>query len=328
MTGREGSDPFLASAVRTSPPAVAVILPIAGSDPFADPRAEAPDPRHSATPPVPGSDPFSDPRGETLHPWHALSPPAAGSDPFAGRHRVVFAHAHPDDEALATGALIQHLTEAGVAVAVVTATRGERGEVVPGSGAPPAGSRDLDAHREDELTAALRALGAEGPFFLGEPPARAPGLAPRRYVDSGMRWLTPTVAGPGEDAGPDAFTSATVAEAAADLVAFLESWDADLVVSYEVDGGYGHPDHVHLHHVARTAAKSSGRPFAEVISIPRDGTPPDSEGVTWYDRTDRLDDLLPALHAHASQFTVDGRDAIHSGGQREPLQLRTGVRLR
>ncbi|MFT3971066.1 MAG: PIG-L family deacetylase [Micropruina sp.] len=279
--------------------------------------------------PQEGSDPILAPSAaRTSPPGVAATPPAAGSDPFAGRHRVAFAHAHPDDETLATGALIQHLTEAGVAVAVVTATRGEQGEVVPGSNAPPAGSPDLDAHRQGELTAALRALAAEGPFFLGEPPARVPGLSPRRYVDSGMRWLTPTVAGPGEDAGPDSFTSTTVAEAAADLAAFLESWAADLVVSYEVDGGYGHPDHVQMHHVARAAARSIGVPFAEVISIPRDGTPPASDGVTWYDRTDRLDDLLPALHAHASQFTVDGRDAIHSGGQREPLQLRTGVRLR
>lgn len=249
------------------------------------------------------------------------------TDPFLAVNRVVFAHAHPDDETLATGALIQQLTEAGVAVAVVTATRGERGEVVPGSGAPPAGTEALQAHREGELAAALRALGAEGPFFLGEPSARASGLSPRRYVDSGMRWVTPTLAGPGEDAGADAFTSAGVAEAADDLAAFLVSWRAGLVVSYDVDGGYGHPDHVRMHHVAVAASALAGVPFAEVISIPRDGTAPDETGVTWYDRTDRLDDLLPALHAHASQFTVDGRDAIHSGGQREPLHLRTGVRL-
>ena len=51
---------------------------------------------------------------------------------FDGVRRVVFAHAHPDDETLATGALIQHLTRSGVAVAVVTATRGELGAVVPG----------------------------------------------------------------------------------------------------------------------------------------------------------------------------------------------------
>ncbi|MFT4228363.1 PIG-L family deacetylase [Micropruina sp.] len=246
--------------------------------------------------------------------------------PFEGVARVVFAHAHPDDETLATGALIQHLTEAGLAVSVVTATRGERGEVVAGSGAPPAGSPELDAHREIELTTALAALGAEGPFFLGEPPARASGLSPRRYLDSGMRWVTPTVAGPGEDAGPDAFTSASVTEAAADLAAFLTSWRADLVISYEADGGYGHPDHVRMHHVARAAADLAGIGFAEAISIPRDGTPPDSTDVTWFDRSDHLPQLLPALHAHASQFTVDGRAAIHSGGQREPLQLRTGVR--
>lgn len=55
---------------------------------------------------------------------------------------------------------------------------------------------------------------------------------------------------------------------------------------------------------------------------------PQSDGVTWFDLTDRYDELLPALLAHASQFRVDGRDAIHSGGQREPLQLRTGVRPR
>lgn len=249
------------------------------------------------------------------------------TDPFLGTNRVVFAHAHPDDETLATGALIQQLTEGGVAVAVVTATRGERGEVVPGSGAPPAGTEALHAHREGELTDALRALGAEGPFFLGEPPARASGWPPRRYTDSGMRWVTPTVAGPGEDAGPDAFTAAPTVEASADLAAFLTAWGAELVVSYDIEGGYGHPDHVRMHHVARQASERTGVPFAEVISIPRDGTPPDQTGVTWYDRSDRLDELLPALRAHASQYTVDGRDVIHSGGQREPLQLRTGVRL-
>ncbi len=76
------------------------------------------------------------------------------SGPFEGASRVVFAHAHPDDETLATGALIQHLTEAGLEVSVMTATRGERGEVVAGSGAPPAGSPELDTHREAERTAA------------------------------------------------------------------------------------------------------------------------------------------------------------------------------
>ena len=242
--------------------------------------------------------------------------------------RVVFAHAHPDDETLATGALIQQLTRADVAVAVVTATRGERGEVVPGPLSALAGTPDLEPHRIDELSDALAALGAQGPFFLGEPPARAPGRTPRRYLDSGMVWVTPTVAGPGDDAGPDAFTSAPVDEAADDLAAFLSAWAADLVVSYESDGGYGHPDHVQMHHVAVRAAELAGVRFGEVISIPRDGAPSADPAIRWFELSDHLADLLPALRAHASQFTVDGTDVIHAGGQREALQLRSGVRLR
>lgn len=242
--------------------------------------------------------------------------------------RVVFAHAHPDDETLATGALIQHLTRANVAVAVVTATRGERGEVVPGPLSALAGTPDLEPHRIAELTAALAALGAEGPHFLGESPALAPEHSPRRYLDSGMRWVTETVAGPGADAGPEAFTSATVDEAADDLAAFLSGWDADLVISYQADGGYGHPDHVQMHHVALAAAELAGVQFAEVISIPRDGEPEQASDIEWFDLADALPDLLPALRAHASQFTVDGSDVIHAGGQREALQLRSGVRLR
>ena len=241
--------------------------------------------------------------------------------------RVVFAHAHPDDETLATGALIQHLTRADVVVAVVTATRGERGAVVPGPLSALAGTSELEPHRIGELSDALTALGAQGPFFLGEPPARAVGRPPRRYLDSGMVWVSPTVAGPGDDAGPDAFTSAPVVEAADDLAAFLAAWAADLVISYESDGGYGHPDHVQMHHVAARAADLAGVRFGEVISIPREGVPSGDPAIEWFDLHDHLADLLPALRAHASQFTVDGTDVIHAGGQREALQLRTGVRL-
>lgn len=247
---------------------------------------------------------------------------------FEGVRRVVFAHAHPDDETLATGALIQHLTRVGVTVAVLTATRGERGAVVPGPLSALAGTPELEPHRIGELSDALAALGAQGPFFLGEPPALAAGREPRRYLDSGMVWVTPTLAGPGDDAGPDAFTSATPADAAEDLAAFLSAWATDLVVSYESDGGYGHPDHVQMHHVAARAAQLAGVRFAEVISIPREGLPSDDPAIEWFDLSDRLAELLPALQAHASQFTVDGLDVIHAGGQREPLQLRTGVRQR
>ena len=122
--------------------------------------------------------------------------------------RVVFLHAHPDDETLATGVLIADLVASGHPVAVVTATRGERGEIRPGVDV----GDDFIAHREGELAAALAELGVTDHCFLGTPPALASGpmrteMEPSpfwaagsvravRFTDSGMRWVTPELAGP------------------------------------------------------------------------------------------------------------------------------------
>src|SRR5690606_31265526 len=102
---------------------------------------------------------------------------------------VVFVHAHPDDETISTGGTIASLVEAGVGVTVVTCTRGERGEVIPPElqhleGDGPA----LAGVREGELAAAMAALGVTDHRYLGDSNARAAGLAPRRYADSGMVW--------------------------------------------------------------------------------------------------------------------------------------------
>ncbi len=92
----------------------------------------------------------------------------------------------------------------------------------------------------------------------------------RRYTDSGMRWLdeAETLAGPGGDAGPDSLTSVPVEQAAADLAAYLRSYAADTLVAYDRHGGYGHPDHVACHHIARAAAALTGIPLVEVVSEP------------------------------------------------------------
>jgi len=184
-----------------------------------------------------------------------------------GAHRVCFFHAHPDDETLATGSLIAGLVADGVEVAVVTATRGERGEVVDGPLKILEGTPGLVLLRERELDAALTALGVGTHAFLGTPPARAAGLPSRVYRDSGMRWVTATVAGPSEDAGPDSLTSASVSEAAADLAAFLTWWNPDVLISYDELGGYGHPDHVACHHIA-AAAVSLAEPRISVVEPP------------------------------------------------------------
>lgn len=245
-------------------------------------------------------------------------------DDLARADRVLFVHAHPDDETLQTGVLIAELTARGVRCDLVTATRGERGEVVPG---PLSGLRgeEFVARREAELAGAVAALGITGQAYLGEPPARATGLPPRRYADSGMRWIREGLAGPSGDAGPDSFTAAEPAEAVADLVAAIEHFRPDVLVSYDDDGSYGHPDHVRVHEISGPAAAATGVPVQWVVSDP------DGPGE-WSDLADRLPAVLPALRSHASQVTLlesaDPRAAevVHSGGQRTPVATRIGLR--
>ncbi len=232
---------------------------------------------------------------------------------------VAFLHAHPDDETLASGALIAHLADEGIEVAVLTATRGEMGGVVPGPLSALAGTPELEIRREAELAGALAELGVRRHAYLGAAPARAGG-EPRRYRDSGMRWVTPTVAGPAEDSAPDAFCTADVAEAIGDAVAFLRATGASLVVSYDDDGGYGHPDHVRMHEVAKAAAAELGLPFA-ALTAHRD------LATRWYDLEDYLPRVAAALRHHRTQLTVhaDGGTITHSGGQTEPILTSTGL---
>ncbi len=240
--------------------------------------------------------------------------------------RVLFVHAHPDDETLSTGALIAALMASGRACFVLTATRGERGEVRAGVRVD-----DLTALREDEWRRACAALGVAGRAFLGTPPARSAGLPPRRYRDSGMVWrdAAETLAGPAPDAPADALTAADPAEVAADVAAYAQAVGVGLLVTYDAGGGYGHPDHTFLHGPTRAAASALGAGFAEIVSQPRPSggaattAPPDAR---WFALDAHRPTVARALGAYASQLRVDGVDVVHVGGQREPIQVRVGVR--
>jgi N-acetyl-1-D-myo-inositol-2-amino-2-deoxy-alpha-D-glucopyranoside deacetylase len=232
---------------------------------------------------------------------------------------VLLVHAHPDDETLSTGALIAELAARGISVWLVTATRGERGEIVPGSAAGLPGAGPLSRLREAELDGAARALGIARRCWLGQPPACAAGTDPHRYLDSGMRWIRPGLAGPATDVDPRGFAAAPLDEIVADLHAVLGTVAPDLVISYGPDGGYGHPDHVRAHEAARTACHQLGLRFAEIVPEPRS----DAE---WFDLDAHLGAVTAALHQHASQLTVDGADVVHAGGQREAIRTSVGLR--
>ncbi|MCU1420154.1 MAG: hypothetical protein JWR57_1323 [Mycetocola sp.] len=237
-----------------------------------------------------------------------------------GVSSVLFVHAHPDDETLASGGLIAELVARGVRVTLLTASRGERGEIV--AGALPA-STDPDAltrAREEELAGAVDALGIAGQYWLGEAPARSAAMPPRRYRDSGMTWIRPGLAGPADDADADALSVAPLGEVVDDVTALLLVEQPSLVISYDSGGGYGHPDHVRIRDAAVAASAALGIPFAELLEAP-------AADAEWFTLTEHFDVVTAALRCHASQLTVVGSDVVHSGGQREPIGTDVGLRL-
>lgn len=151
---------------------------------------------------------------------------------------LLLVHAHPDDETLTTGGTIAHYRRRGVPVTVVTCTLGEEGEVIGErwSRLVAAEADQLGGYRISELTAALSALDAGEPWFLG---------GPGRWRDSGM-------AGTPSAQNPRAFVNS--GDAAVDeLVVVLLELRPSVVVTYDPRGGYGHPDHIRAHEITTEA---------------------------------------------------------------------------
>jgi LmbE family N-acetylglucosaminyl deacetylase len=160
---------------------------------------------------------------------------------------LVSFHAHPDDEAIATGGVMRKAFEEGHRVVLVVATRGENGEVPEGflnDGEP------LWQRRVVETEAAAKILGVSRVEFLG-------------YVDSGMM-------GTDTNDAPGSFWTAPVEDAAEKLAAILLAENADVLTVYDDNGGYGHPDHIQVHRVGVRAAELAGTPRVYQSTINRD----------------------------------------------------------
>lgn len=256
--------------------------------------------------------------------------------------RLLLVHAHPDDETLWTGGTIARYAGAGVHVTVVTCTLGEEGEVIPDGlrGLAVQSADQLGGYRVGELRAACTALGVTDQRFLG-------GVG--RWRDSGM---VDTEA----NAHPRAFINGSLQEQIDALGEIIAQVRPQVVVSYDPQGGYGHPDHVRAHQVtmavteqltdlhavywavmSRSAVagglaalaaqvRSAELPFVlptaeELASVP------DEAVTTVVEVADQLPAKVAALRAHATQVTVwegsGGSDGVQafalSDGRARPL---------
>jgi N-acetyl-1-D-myo-inositol-2-amino-2-deoxy-alpha-D-glucopyranoside deacetylase len=253
-------------------------------------------------------------------------------DGDSGR-RLLLVHAHPDDESIGTGATIARYAAEGARVTLVTCTLGELGEIIPPELAQLAADREnrLGAYRIGELAAACAALGLRDQRFLG---------GPGRWRDSGMMGLA-------TNDDPGCFWQADVAQAAAELARIIREVRPQVLVTYDANGFYGHPDHIQAHRVSRAAvrlaagpgpipgsAAGDARPWQVAkfyaTAVPRSvaaaaGLPyfvPDEQVTTEIDGRAYLAAKTAALRAHATQIAVNGDRFALSDGRWQPISGR------
>jgi mycothiol S-conjugate amidase len=156
--------------------------------------------------------------------------------------RLLAVHAHPDDEASKGAAMMAYYAAQGVDVMVATCTGGERGSVLnPSMESSAAAKRDLAGLRRHEMANARRELGVQH-RWLG-------------FMDSGL---------PEGDPLPDlpfgCFALEPLEHAAAPLVKLVREFRPHVIISYDENGGYPHPDHIMAHKVAVEAFSAAGDP--------------------------------------------------------------------
>jgi len=236
---------------------------------------------------------------------------------------LVFLHAHPDDEALLTSGTMARASAEGQRVVLVVATDGAAGL------ASSSMSVDLAARRAEELDESARVLGVHRLVRLG-------------YADSGLHGDEEQQPG-----GPLPLCRAPLEEAASRVAEILVEEDADVLVSYDRNGGYGHPDHVRVHEIGVRAAELAYTPRVYEATIPRDllvraikaagkvyRFPPEFDPTSFEraysassDITHRvdvrryIDAKRASMAAHASQATADDGDRTLAAFLRMPKPL-------
>jgi N-acetyl-1-D-myo-inositol-2-amino-2-deoxy-alpha-D-glucopyranoside deacetylase len=217
--------------------------------------------------------------------------------PLADR-RILFVHAHPDDEVINNGATMAKYVSEGVQVTLVTCTAGEMGEVLVPDLAHLAYDEKggLGEHRRGELDEAMKVLGVTDHRFLG-------GFG--RFHDSGMAWHEDGHAIAAETIPDNAFWTADLNEAADELVTVIREVRPQVLVTYDQFGGYGHPDHIQAHRVAMYAAQLAAAPSYRLEL----GEPHDIAKIYWTAMSEsRMRESLRELRESGDTETFKGME--------------------
>lgn len=146
--------------------------------------------------------------------------------------RLMAVHAHPDDESSKGAATLAKYVANGVDVLVVSCTGGERGDVL--NPKFDLGDRDIHSVRQDEMRAAAHILGIQHQW-LG-------------FIDSGFPEGDPKPPLP-----QGCFAALALEEAAQPLVNLVREFRPHVLITYDENGGYPHPDHIRAHEVSMFA---------------------------------------------------------------------------
>lgn len=157
---------------------------------------------------------------------------------MADRLTLMAVHAHPDDECVGTGGVLARYNAAGYRAVLVTATRGEEGEIVDPDMPPEEVRPKLGDVRVEELRRACACLGVTEYHLLG-------------YRDSGM-------AGTLANTHPECLAQADLYEATGRLVRLIREIRPHVLTCYDEQGGYGHPDHIQVNRITVAAFHAAG----------------------------------------------------------------------
>ena len=155
--------------------------------------------------------------------------------------RLLAVHAHPDDESSKGAATMARYAREGVDVLVATLTGGERGDILNKAMERPEIRADLAAVRRAEMARAREILGVRQ-LFLG-------------FTDSGLPEGDPLPPLP-----DGCFALEPLEAAAGPLVRAVREFRPQVILGYDENGGYPHPDHVKCHEVTIEAFEAAADP--------------------------------------------------------------------